>query len=363
MDAPLAARDGALTAGVTALQLAGLRKQYGDNVVVAGFDLDVRAGELVALLGPTGCGKTTVLRMIAGLVAPSGGAVRIEGADVTALPPHRRRLGLVFQSYALFPHLTVAGNVAFGLRRQGVRGAELAQRVARALDLVRLAALADRLPRQLSGGQQQRVALARAIAPAPRLLLLDEPLSNLDAQLREEMQIEIRRLQRELNITSIFVTHDQHEALSLSDRICLMDRGRVQQVGTPQDVYFAPANAFVAGFLGRATRLRCRVLHADAGRLHLRLAGGAEIAATGSAAPGSEVEVLVRHEAVRLGAPAAAGLPATVLLRAFAGAHAQLVLRLDGGEELVAEADAAAPDAGARVTVAIDPRFAFVAAP
>ena len=341
------------------LQLAGLTRRYGEHVVVAGFDLDVRAGEFVSLLGPSGCGKTTVLRMIAGLVPPSGGTVRIDGIDVTHKPPHRRRLGLVFQSYALFPHLTVRENVAFGLRRQGVRGEDLARRVARALDLVRLGALADRLPRQLSGGQQQRVALARAGAPEPRLLLLDEPLSNLDAQLREEMQIEIRRLQRDLGITSIFVTHDQHEALSLSDRVCLMDHGRVQQIGTPEAVYFQPANGFVAGFLGRSTRLRGVVVRADGDRALVRLADGTEITGTGTVTQGSAANLVIRHEAVRL---AAGGVPATVMMRAFAGARAQVVLRLDTGTELVAEAEAAAPEGGARVGIAIDPAGVFVVA-
>src|SRR4051794_9487509 len=175
--------------------------------------------------------------MIAGLVAPSAGKVLVDGAEITALPPHRRKLGLVFQSSALSPHLTVADNIGFGLRRQGLRGAELRQRIEAALDLVRLRPLASRWPRQLSGGQQQRVALARAVAPRPRILLFDEPLSNLDAQLRDEMQIEIKRLQRELGITSVFVTHDQSEALSLSDRVCVLDAGRVQQVGTPEQIY------------------------------------------------------------------------------------------------------------------------------
>ena len=238
------------------LALQRLTKRYNDLPVVAGIDLAVASGEFVSLLGPSGCGKTTVLRMVAGLIAPTSGAVIIGGADVTALPPHRRRLGLVFQSYALFPHLSVFDNVAFGLRRQGVRGEEIKRRVGETLELVRLGHVAARLPRQLSGGQQQRVALARAVAPRPQILLLDEPLSNLDALLRDEMQIEIKRLQRELGITSLFVTHDQAEALSLSDRVCVLNNGRVQQVGAPEEIYHAPANGFVAGFIGRSNRLR-----------------------------------------------------------------------------------------------------------
>ena len=226
------------------LALQRLTKRYNDSPVVAGIDLAVASGEFVSLLGPSGCGKTTVLRMVAGLIAPTSGAVIIGGADVTALPPHRRRLGLVFQSYALFPHLSVFDNVAFGLRRQGVRGEEIKRRVGETLELVRLGHVAARLPRQLSGGQQQRVALARAVAPRPQILLLDEPLSNLDALLRDEMQIEIKRLQRELGITSLFVTHDQAEALSLSDRVCVLNNGLVQQVGAPEEIYDAPANGF-----------------------------------------------------------------------------------------------------------------------
>src|SRR5580698_5086520 len=226
---------------MVALALQRLTKRYNDLPVVAGIDLAVASGEFVSLLGPSGCGKTTVLRMVAGLIAPTSGAVIIGGADVTPLPPHRRRLGLVFQSYALFPHLSVFDNVALELRRQGVRGEEIRRRVGETLELVRLGHVAARLPSQLSGGQQQRVALARAVAPRPQILLLDEPLSNLDALLRDEMQIEIKRLQRELGITSLFVTHDQAEALSLSDRVCVLNNGLVQQVGAPEEIYHAPA--------------------------------------------------------------------------------------------------------------------------
>ncbi|MEC7257108.1 MAG: ABC transporter ATP-binding protein, partial [Pseudomonadota bacterium] len=240
---------------MTSLSLRNLTKRYDTATIVNGVSLDVEEGQLVSLLGPSGCGKTTILRMIAGLLDPSGGQILFGDTEVTGLPANRRNVGLVFQSYALFPHMTVFENVAFGLRRQGVKGAELKTRVGAALEQVRLGALAERFPRQLSGGPQQRVALARSIAPRPAILLFDEPLSNLDAQLREEMQIEIKRLQSELHLTSLFVTHDQHEAMSLSDRVCLMSGGNIQQFATPEEVYFNPANGFVSGFVGSPNKL------------------------------------------------------------------------------------------------------------
>ncbi len=344
-----------------------LTKRYGGNAVVADVDLAVASGEFVALLGPSGCGKSTLLRMLAGLVPPSAGDVLVDGASIAHLPPHRRGLGLVFQSYALFPHLSVADNVGFGLRRQGVRGEVLRRRVSEALDLVRLAPLAARLPRQLSGGQQQRVALARAVAPRPRILLLDEPLSNLDAQLRDEMQIEIKRLQRELGITSVFVTHDQSEALSLSDRVCVLEHGRIQQVGTPEAIYHAPANGFVAGFIGRSNRLRGRVEAADATGSSLRLDDGTTLRSADSReAVGSVVDIIIRHDAVRLApeAPGVAGWPGQVTLRSFSGARVQLVIRLDAGTELVAEQASALAGTnsavGARVLASVDPSAVFV---
>jgi ABC-type Fe3+/spermidine/putrescine transport system ATPase subunit len=352
------------------LALQRLTKRYNDLAVVAGIDLAVASGEFVSLLGPSGCGKTTVLRMVAGLIAPTSGAVLIDGADVTPLPPHRRRLGLVFQSYALFPHLSVFDNVAFGLRRQGARGEEVKRRVGETLELVRLGHVAARLPRQLSGGQQQRVALARAVAPRPRILLLDEPLSNLDALLRDEMQIEIKRLQRELGITSLFVTHDQAEALSLSDRVCVLNNGEVQQVGAPEAIYHTPANGFVAGFIGRSNRLRATVEASDASGSLLRLDDGTPLrsAARGSAV-GASVDVIVRHHAVRMEAASTAGdgIEGAVVLRSFSGAQVQRVIRLQGGVELVSECSTGAPEAafgvGERVRLLVDPRSVFIATP
>jgi len=241
------------------LELNNLSKRYGDNTVVAGATLDVADGEFLVLLGPSGCGKTTTLRMIAGFVEPSGGSARIGGRDVTYLPPWHRNTGMVFQSYALFPHMTVMQNVAFGLEMRKLPKAEIETRAREALRLVRLDAYEERLPRQLSGGQQQRVALARALAIRPDVLLLDEPLSNLDAKLREEVRIEIRELQRQLGLTTIMVTHDQEEALTVADRLVVMAEGEIKQIGSQRDLYERPANRFVAGFVGRSTFLQGKV--------------------------------------------------------------------------------------------------------
>src|SRR2546421_3059511 len=241
------------------LELINLSKLYGEHAAVAGVTLDVADGEFLVLLGPSGCGKTTTLRMIAGFVEPSGGSATIGGTDVTYLPPWRRNTGMVFQSYALFPHMTVAENVAFGLEMRKISKTDIAARAKEVLRMVRLDGYADRLPRQLSGGQQQRVALARALAVRPDVLLLDEPLSNLDAKLREEVRIEIRELQRKLGLTTIMVTHDQEEALTMADRLVVMSHGKVQQIGSQRDLYEHPANAFVAGFVGRTNFVRGRV--------------------------------------------------------------------------------------------------------
>jgi putative spermidine/putrescine transport system ATP-binding protein len=232
------------------LELAGLEKRYRDAVAVADVTLAVEKGGSVALLGPSGCGKTTTLRMLAGLVAPDQGRINVDGADITTMPAHKRNMGYVFQSYALFPHMTVEKNVAFGLEERGVAAKERKERVATALDTVHLNELSHRRPRELSGGQQQRVALARALVIRPTVLLLDESLSNLDAKLRQTMRREIRDLQRSLAITTLFVTHDQVEALAMCDRIAVMNRGRIEQVGTPNDVYERPATRFVASFVG-----------------------------------------------------------------------------------------------------------------
>jgi putative spermidine/putrescine transport system ATP-binding protein len=355
---------------MSALTLDRLSKSYDGVAVVQNVSMTIGEGEFVSLLGPSGCGKTTILRMAAGLVEPSQGRVLIGADDVTHLPPNRRGLGLVFQSYALFPHLNVFENVAFGLRRRQVPRAEIERRVERALAMVRLAGFGDRYPRQLSGGQQQRVAIARAIAPEPRVLLFDEPLSNLDAQLRDEMQIELKRLQRSLGVTTLFVTHDQGEALSMSDRVGVMAHGIMQQFGSPEDIYHRPMTAFVASFIGKPNRLRGVVAaRRGAGGL-IRLGDGVEIAAANvSQSEGAPVEVIIRQEAVRL-EPSDVGktpLRGAVALRSFSGARVRYVIRLADGVELLADtasdgAEAAlAPDT--RVGVTLDPAAVFVMAP
>ncbi len=243
---------------MTFLVLDRLSKKFGEQIAVDQLSLAVGKGEFVALLGPSGCGKTTTLQMIAGFQVPSSGAIWLEGNDLAAVKPAQRGLGIVFQSYALFPHMTASENVAFGLEMQGVAKAERDRRVKQTLALVGLGALWDRFPRRMSGGQQQRVALARALVIQPRILLLDEPLSNLDAKLREDMQIELRQIQRSLGTTTILVTHDQSEAMALADRVVLMNQGRVEQIAPPHEAYERPATAFVASFLGRTNMLEVR---------------------------------------------------------------------------------------------------------
>ena len=334
---------------MTALNIVDLKKSWGQVEVLKDISLSVASGEFVSLLGPSGCGKTTTLRIIAGLIEPSGGMIRLGDADITDDPVHRREIGLVFQSYALFPHLTVYENIAFGLRRRGIKGIAADTRTRKALDSVRLTHLAQRYPRELSGGQQQRVALARATVIEPRLLLLDEPLSNLDAVLRAEMGMEIKRLQRELGITTIFVTHDQVEALSMSDRICLLNHGSITQLAKPEQIYQRPATTFVATFMGRANILKGRVQQAAAGKIVAMLNGSeSTISGLGEAAPGAEVIFALRQQAVKL-TPLGEGvgegenrLTGTVSFCAFAGATRHYVVRLDGGFEISSEAAAGA---------------------
>ena len=351
------------------LTFEGLGKSYGEVEVVRDVSVTIAEGEFVSLLGPSGCGKTTILRMVAGLVEPSRGRILIGRDDVTTLPPNKRGLGLVFQSYALFPHMTVFENVAFGLRRRKVAGAELERRVKEALGMVRLAAFGERYPRQLSGGQQQRVAIARALAPHPRVLLFDEPLSNLDAQLRDEMQIELKRLQRSLGITTLFVTHDQGEALSMSDRVGVMAKGVMQQFATPEDIYHRPATGFVASFIGKPNRFAGSVASRQGagGRLAL---GGVEIpAARIDEAAGAKVDIVIRQEAVsiRSGAPQPGEVTGEVVLRSFSGARVQYVVKLAEGVEIVAEAASHGPEAalaaGRSVALAIDPASVFAMPP
>ncbi|HLT02244.1 MAG TPA: ABC transporter ATP-binding protein, partial [Geminicoccaceae bacterium] len=285
---------------MSTIDLIDVAKRYGPVTAVEDVDLHVAEGELVTVLGPSGSGKTTLLTMIAGLASPSSGRIDIGGRDVTWLPAARRNVGLVFQSYALFPHMSVYDNVAFPLSVRGVGKAEIDRRVAEALRLVRLAGFERRRPAQLSGGQQQRVALARAFVFEPEILLLDEPLGALDRKLREQLQVELRQLQRSLGITTILVTHDQEEALSLSDRIVVLDEGRVQQIGTPEDAYLRPRNRFVADFLGTANLFEGVLVQGEHG-WGIRLSDGEAIPCAEPALPaGREVSAIVRPERVVL---------------------------------------------------------------
>ncbi len=266
-----------------------------------GVDLGVAKGEFVSLLGPSGCGKTTLLRIVAGLLGPDRGRVTLDGQEITGLPPHKRDVGVVFQNYALFPHLSVAENVAFGLKAKGRAGSQLGETVARFLALVRMGDFAQRPVQMLSGGQQQCVAVARALAVGPKLMLFDEPFSALDRKLRETMQIELRRLLRELGTTAIFVTHDQDEALVMSDRIAIMNKGAIEQLAAPHEIYDRPATAFALDFVGLSTRLMGRVSRAEAGAIVIDTAFGA-VRASGNFLVGCPVVVGVRPERMRIGA-------------------------------------------------------------
>ena len=315
------------------LEFSHVHKSFGSYYAVEDFSLQVEQGEFVSFLGPSGCGKTTSLRMVAGFEMPSTGTIHIAGQDVTHLTTARRRVGMVFQSYALFPNMTVARNVAFGLRVAGMARPDIDRRVSEMLDLVKLAPLAGRYPAQLSGGQQQRVALARALAPSPRILLLDEPLSALDAQIRVEMRAEIRALQRALGITTIFVTHDQEEALSLSDRIVVMNAGRIEQVGSPLEIYNAPRTRFVAGFVGTTNVLSARILDAAAGAIEI---DGQTVLAARSLNGGAARAVALRPEALRLGAELPCRLIGTTEAVAFLGSIVRVRVRL-GAQTLVVD--------------------------
>jgi spermidine/putrescine ABC transporter ATP-binding subunit len=345
---------------VARVALVGVGKRFGGTAAVDDVSLDVGDGELVTLLGPSGCGKTTTLRIVAGLVAPDRGRVLIGDRDVTRVPPERREIGMVFQDYALFPHLTVAENVGFGLRERRVPPIERDRRVREMLALVRLGDQAGRFPHQLSGGQRQRVALARAVAHPPEVLLMDEPLGALDLKLRQTMQLEVARIQRALRITTLYVTHDQEEALSLSDRIAVMDRGRVVQLGTGPEVYDRPSTPFVADFLGRVNLLRGRVAGREGAWTVVR--AGPHVLRVPAVRAEDEAELVigVRPERVRLVAaadPPPLDLAGEVERIAFVGNVVRYYVRCAGDVLVTAEGQdhKASFSPGQRVTVAWDP--------
>jgi spermidine/putrescine ABC transporter ATP-binding subunit len=327
-----------------------LEKRYGATAAVAGIDLDVAEGEFVTLLGPSGCGKTTTLGLIAGFLPLSGGDIRLKGRSVIGLPPFRRDIGVVFQDYALFPHMTAEDNVAFGLKMRKVPKAEMASRVAAALALVKLAGLGGRRPHELSGGQRQRVALARALVIRPQILLLDEPLSNLDLKLREEMRVEIAELQRALAITTVFVTHDQSEALVMSDRIAVMNAGRIEQVGRPADIYERPASRFVAEFIGRMNLFPARVAAGPSGLQVMTARGALALALPPDLADAAPVHIAVRPERARIFTePPPAGWlaePGRVEQVLYLGAAHEIRLALAGGARAMVEAPNTGADPG-----------------
>jgi putative spermidine/putrescine transport system ATP-binding protein len=328
------------------LMLDRLVKRFAGQPAVDAVSLDVRPGEMIVLLGPSGCGKTTTLRMIAGFIAPTSGDIRLDGNSIAGLPPYRRDMGIVFQSYALFPHLSVARNIAFGLEMRRANTATIAARVAEMLRLVKLDAYADRLPRQLSGGQQQRVALARALAIHPKLLLLDEPLSNLDAGLRQDMAREIRLLQQRGGITTIMVTHDQTEAMALGDRLVVMNEGRVQQIGTPEDLHMRPANSFVARFIGGSN-----ILSGALDGARLRLQGNESIALAARYRRAASATLAIRPDSIRLNAPgtAATRVIGEVELCSYLGAVVEHVVRIGPDATILVRGPSTGPDAARRL--------------
>ena len=333
-------------ASLPAIELSGVVKEFrarGEVVVaVAGIDLEIAEGEFFSLLGPSGCGKTTTMRMVAGFEEPTEGAIRLHGRDVTGVPPNKRDVNMVFQSYALFPHMNVFENVAFGLRRKSVAKPEITRRVGERLEIVDLAGRGERRPRELSGGQQQRVALARALVNNPRALLLDEPLGALDLKLRQAMQVELKRIQREVGITFVYVTHDQGEALTMSDRIAVMDDGKVEQLGTPREIYEHPRTRFVAGFIGTSNLLTGTITRMDGDRAVIELGPGERIIVPVQdrvVSEGTRLELTVRPEKIDLatGQPAGEGcaLRGTVTEVVYLGTSTNFSVSTTAGSDMV----------------------------
>ena len=346
--------------GSAVISVQHVSKRYGDFVAVDDVSFEIARSEFFSMLGPSGCGKTTMLRMIAGFEEVTSGVLRLEGVDVVGVPPYRRSVNTVFQNYALFPHLSVFDNVAFGPRIRQMPSQEVDRRVRGMLDVVRLGDFAGRKPNQLSGGQRQRVALARALVNGPSALLLDEPLSALDLELRRQMQIELKRIQRAVGITFVFVTHDQEEALTMSDRIAVMRAGRLEQVGTPEEIYDAPESAFVARFIGSANLIPVTVESTAGGRATLRLPGGvrADAATDGrSFAAGAPALLMIRPERLEIGPseppPGLQGLPVTCTDLVFQGAVRRCALRDPAGGELIDYLEASQLQPGVRPGAAL----------
>ena len=340
------------------VQLVDLVKRFGDFTAVDGISLKIDSGEFFSLLGPSGCGKTTTLRMIAGFERPTDGQVVLDGMDVASVPPHKRNVNTVFQNYALFPHLNVEKNVAFGLRYQSISKAESAKMVGRSLELVRLNGYEKRRPNQLSGGQQQRVALARALILNPSVLLLDEPLGALDAKLRKALQIELKSIQEEVGITFIYVTHDQEEALTMSDRLAVMSNGRIEQVGPPREVYEEPSTAYVADFLGVSNLMDATAYGPTEGGCAVRFGEFQLVAGEGEPDAQGEVKISIRPERVDLEGSGATGpnrIPGMVERLVYVGATMQVIVNLAPGEKLQAlvpnEGEAIAFEQGTAVSV------------
>ncbi|MDP7453105.1 MAG: ABC transporter ATP-binding protein [Anaerolineales bacterium] len=324
------------------LELVGVHKQYHTVQAVCGISFTVKQGEFFSLLGPSGCGKTTTLRMVAGFVSPTAGRILLDGRDITPLPPEKRQMGMVFQNYAVFPHMRVFENISFGLQIRKKKQHEIEHQVQAALSQVGLSGYEERYPRQLSGGEQQRVALARALVIEPRLMLLDEPLSALDKRLREEMKYWIKRLQSELGITTIYVTHDQSEAMTLSDRIAVMNNGRVEQIGTPRDIYEQPATRFVSSFIGESNMLQGEVVAVENDRITVAI-GAAQVKtrALRAISARQSVTVMVRPESILLGEAASSlswqPLVGEIVSEIYQGAIIRYEIKLPGDFRLVAE--------------------------
>jgi putative spermidine/putrescine transport system ATP-binding protein len=338
------------------VELHNLEKRYGSVVAVADVSLSIQRGEVVCLLGPSGCGKTTTLKMVAGFVKPSVGRIVIQGTDVSATPPHKRDTGMVFQNYALFPHMTVEENIGFAPRNVGMKTPAIRKRVDDLLELIQMSALAARLPRELSGGQQQRVALARALAVRPALLLLDEPFSNLDAKLRTQMREELRALITQLETTTLFVTHDQEEAMAIADRIVIMNGGRIEQAGSPSEVYKLPRTRFVAQFMGRCNFIPVEAVEND----RVAVLGNGKRIETANADPGARVLAIRPHDLVVTDGASANGFSGRLVRSLYLGPIVQLTMDA-GGFQL--EVDAPSEKAGGYavgddVTVRVDPKNA-----